>query len=102
MSALVQIVIKPQQQEDLEFIYRLGLQKAKLNPNEVIDWRIRKRSLDARKASIKLNVQLEFWKVGEVREVAQAWRAKTVNPEKKVAIIGAGPAGLYAALRAIE
>ena len=102
MSALVQIVIKPQQQEDLEFIYRLGLQKAKLTPNEVIDWRIRKRSLDARKASIKLNVQLEFWKVGEVREVAQAWRAKTVNPEKKVAIIGAGPAGLYAALRAIE
>ena len=102
MSALVQIVIKPQQQEDLEFIYRLGLLKAKLNPNEVIDWRIRKRSLDARKASIKLNVQLEFWKVGEVREVAQAWRAKTVNPEKKVAIIGAGPAGLYAALRAIE
>ncbi|MDB4031357.1 FAD-binding protein [Flavobacteriaceae bacterium] len=102
MSALVQIVIKPQQQEDLEFIYRLGLQKVKLNPNEVIDWRIRKRSLDARKASIKLNVQLEFWKVGEVREVAQAWRAKTVDPEKKVAIIGAGPAGLYAALRAIE
>ena len=58
MSALVQIVIKPQQQEDLEFIYRLGLQKAKLNPNEVIDWRIRKRSLDARKAAIKMNVQL--------------------------------------------
>ena len=102
MSALVQIVIKPQQQEDLEFIYRLGLQKAKLNPDEVIDWRIRKRSLDARKAAIKMNVQLEFWKVGEVREPTQAWTAKTVDPEKKIAIIGAGPAGLYAALRAIE
>jgi uncharacterized FAD-dependent dehydrogenase len=102
MSALVQIVIKPQQQEDLEFIYRLGLQKAKLNPNEVIDWRIRKRSLDARKATIKMNVQLEFWKVGEVREPTQAWKAKTVDPERKIAIIGAGPAGLYAALRAIE
>lgn len=102
MSALVQIVIKPQQQEDLEFIYRLGLQKAKLHPDEVIDWRIRKRSLDARKATIKMNVQLEFWKVGEVREPTQAWKAKTVDPEKKIAIIGAGPAGLYAALRAIE
>ncbi|MDB4636011.1 FAD-binding protein [Flavobacteriaceae bacterium] len=102
MSALVQIVIKPQQQEDLEFIYRLGLQKAKLNPDEVIDWRIRKRSLDARKAAIKMNVQLEFWKVGEVRELTQAWTVKTVDPEKKIAIIGAGPAGLYAALRAIE
>jgi len=102
MSALVQIVIKTQQQEDLEFIYRLGLQKAKLNPDEVIDWRIRKRSLDARKAAIKMNVQLEFWKVGEVREPTQAWTAKTVDPEKKIAIIGAGPAGLYAALRAIE
>jgi hypothetical protein len=102
MSALVQIVIKPQQQEDLEFIYRLGLQKAKLNPDEVVDWRIRKRSLDARKATIKMNVQLEFWKVGEVREPTQAWTAKTVDTEKKIAIIGAGPAGLYAALRAIE
>ena len=102
MSALVQIVIKPQQQEDLEFIYRLGLQKAKLNPDEVVDWRIRKRSLDARKATIKMNVQLEFWKVGEVREPTQAWTAKTVDPKKKIAIIGAGPAGLYAALRAIE
>jgi uncharacterized FAD-dependent dehydrogenase len=102
MSALVQIVIKPQQQEDLEFIYHLGLQKAKLNPDEVVDWRIRKRSLDARKATIKMNVQLEFWKVGEVREPTQAWTAKTVDPEKKIAIIGAGPAGLYAALRAIE
>ena len=102
MSALVQIVIKPQQQEDLEFIYRLGLQKAKLHPDEVIDWRIRKRSLDARKATIKMNVQLEFWKVGEVREPTQAWTAKTVDSEKKIAIIGAGPAGLYAALRAIE
>ena len=102
MSALVQIVIKPQQQEDLEFIYRLGLQKAKLNPDQVIDWRITKRSLDARKAAIKMNVQLEFWKVGEVREPTQAWTAKTVDPEKKIAIIGAGPAGLYAALRAIE
>ena len=102
MSALVQIVIKPQQQEDLEFIYRLGLQKAKLHPDEVIDWRIRKRSLDARKATIKMNVQLEFWKVGEVREPTQAWKAKTVDPERKIAIIGAGPAGLYAALRAIE
>jgi uncharacterized FAD-dependent dehydrogenase len=102
MSALVQIVIKPQQQEDLEFIYRLGLQKAKLHPDEVIDWRIRKRSLDARKATIKMNVQLEFWKVGEVRELTQAWTAKTVDPERKIAIIGAGPAGLYAALRAIE
>lgn len=102
MSALVQIVIKPQQQADLEFIYRLGLQKAKLNPNEVVDWRIRKRSLDARKATIKMNVQLEFWKVGEVREPTQVWTAKTVDSEKKIAIIGAGPAGLYAALRAIE
>lgn len=102
MSALVQIVIKPQQQADLEFIYRLGLQKAKLNPNEVVDWRIRKRSLDARKATIKMNVQLEFWKVVEVREPTQVWTAKTVDSEKKIAIIGAGPAGLYAALRAIE
>ena len=34
MSVLVQIVIKPQQQEDKDFILKIGLQKARLNPSD--------------------------------------------------------------------
>lgn len=102
MSTLVQIVIKPQQQEDKAFILKLGLLKAQLKLSDVVDWRIRKKSLDARKANVKLNIQLEFWKFGESRKETSAWKAKKTDSKKRVAIIGAGPAGLYAALRAIE
>ena len=102
MSVLVQIVIKPSQQEELDFIFKSGLFKAKLQAHEVVDWRIRKRSLDARKTNIKLNLQLEFWKKGEEREKVSAWKAKEIDSSKRIAIIGAGPAGLYAALRALE
>ena len=42
MSVLVQIVIKPQQQEDKDFILKIGLQKARLNPSDIVDWRVRK------------------------------------------------------------
>ena len=102
MSTLVQIVIKPEQQEDLDFIYKIGLQKAQLRSGQVRDWRIRKRSIDARKPNIKLNLQLEFWKEGEHREANQSWVPQKIDPKRKIAIIGAGPAGLYAALRALE
>ena len=73
MSVLVQIVIKPHQQEDKDFILNLGLKKARLNPGDISDWRIRKKSLDARNTSIKINLQLEFWNAGEVRVQVPAW-----------------------------
>jgi uncharacterized FAD-dependent dehydrogenase len=102
MSTLVQIVIKPHQQEDQALLLKLGLQKARLKPGDILDWRIRKKSLDARNTNIKLNIQLEFWTVGEKREPIAAWQPKTIDPNNRIAIIGAGPAGLYAALRALE
>ncbi len=102
MSILVQILIKPDQQEDHTFLLKVGLQKARLNLSDVKDWRIRKKSLDARHATIKLNVQLEFWLQGEERELVTSWKSKAIDPNKRIAIIGAGPAGLYAALRALE
>tara|TARA_B110000459_G_scaffold111422_1_gene123539 strand:+ start:161 stop:1726 length:1566 start_codon:yes stop_codon:yes gene_type:complete len=102
MSVLVQITIKPAQQKDKEFILKSSLFKAKLRSGDIIDWRIRKRSIDARKASIKLNLQVEFWLLGETRTKLQSFVSQDVHSKQEIAIIGAGPAGLYAALRAIE
>ena len=70
MSQLIQISILPEQQDDHTFILKCGLEKAKLKMPEVVDWRIRKRSIDARHKQIKLNLQLEFWLQGEKKEVS--------------------------------
>ncbi len=102
MSKLVQIAILPRQQEDLDYILELVLEKEKLRRDGISDWRIRKRSIDARRKPIKLNLQIELWAKGEKREVISAFIPKDVSESKEVAIIGAGPAGLFAALRAIE
>lgn len=102
MSITVQIAILPRQQEDLDYILELALEKQKLRREAIGEWRIRKRSIDARRRPIKLNLQIELWLKGEKREIIPPFIPKNVQDSKKVAIIGAGPAGLYAALRAIE
>lgn len=102
MSIQVQISILPQQQEDSAYILEMALEKAKLRRAHISDWRIRKRSIDARRVPIKINLQIEFWTSDEVREQIPPFIPQNVSEAKEIAIIGAGPAGLYAALRAIE
>lgn len=102
MSIIVQIAVSPQQLEDLDFILGLALKKEKLRKKEIGDWRIRKRSIDARNSRIKINLQIELWLFEELREQIPPYIPQKVHNAKKVAIIGAGPAGLYAALRAVE
>lgn len=102
MSTLVQIQLLPEKQDDQDYILDLALEKARLHMNAVTDWRIRKRSIDARRPPVKLNLQIEFWLNGEERERIASFQPKDVSEAKEIAIIGAGPAGLYAGLRALE
>ena len=102
MSRLVQISILPKKQEDEDYILDLAFAKAKLRRYDISDWRIRKRSIDARRSPVKLNLQIEFWLRDELREKIPPFISQDVSKAKEIAIIGAGPAGLYAALRAIE
>lgn len=102
MSTLVQISILPRQQEEEAYVLDVALEKAGLRKNDISDWRIRKRSIDARREPIKINLQIEFWLRNEQREIIPPFIPKDVSDARSIAIIGAGPAGLYAALRAIE
>lgn len=102
MSTLVQISIMPKQQEDLSYILEVGLTKAKLYKRDIKDWRIRKRSIDARRAPVTLNLQLEFWLKNEEIKNIPPFIPQYVAEKEAICIIGAGPAGMYAALRAIE
>ncbi|MDT0678000.1 NAD(P)/FAD-dependent oxidoreductase [Autumnicola musiva] len=102
MSTLVQISILPHQQENKDVVLQLALEKAKLKKAKLGDWRIRKRSIDARRKPVKLNLQVELWQKDEVGTEIPVYLPQQVSASKEIAIIGAGPAGLYAALRCIE
>ena len=102
MSTLIQISMEPHEQEDEALLLNLALSKSKILKKDVREWRVRKRSIDARRAPVKLNLQIEIWSGHEERKEVHPFFPKDVSDSKKIAIIGFGPAGIYAALRAIE
>jgi len=102
MSTLVQISILPHQQEDEDMLLKRALNTSKILKKDVREWRIRKRSIDARRAPVKMNLQIEIWLENDQKKEIYPFVPQAVSDSKKIAIIGMGPAGMYAALRAIE
>lgn len=102
MNTLVQITVLPHQQEDEALILRLAQKKAKINVKDFAGWRVRKRSIDARRKPVKINLQVEFWTEGNAPQLSNHFVPAKEKTGQVIHIIGAGPAGLYAALRAIE
>ena len=102
MSTLVQITALPDELEDHHLLLNRAVKKSKIRKDDIEDWRIRKRSIDARNKPVRFNLQIEIWKYGEEKKPVAPFVSQDVSKAREIAIIGAGPAGLYAALRAIE
>ncbi|MBL7899580.1 MAG: FAD-binding protein, partial [Crocinitomicaceae bacterium] len=63
---------------------------------------IKKRSLDARKKNILYNLRADVYINEKFEERTEFYFPVNVDPKKEIVIIGCGPAGMFAALRAIE
>jgi uncharacterized FAD-dependent dehydrogenase len=103
MPLIVDIVIPAEEINDSTFIKKTVLQKHPLQ--DVTDFRIIKRSIDARQSQIKFQLRLEVYTGNEiVPESSTQYMTKSdvSSASHQVVIIGAGPAGLFAALRCIE
>tara|TARA_B100000508_G_scaffold141095_1_gene146766 strand:+ start:43816 stop:45390 length:1575 start_codon:yes stop_codon:yes gene_type:complete len=101
MENTVQIQILPEKINDLQFILKLANQKNNTSLKEFPYGYIRKRSIDARKKPVKYNLQVVLSKT-EIAPRVPVVNYSNVSDKPEVHIIGAGPAGLYAALEAIE
>ncbi|NNJ54566.1 MAG: FAD-binding protein [Bacteroidia bacterium] len=69
------------------------------NINDVV---ILRKSLDARKPSIKYNLRLEVFSDSDFPEEINMPHFKDIDSQKYVHIIGFGPAGMFAALKCLE
>lgn len=104
MENTVQIQVLPEQLQDEKLI----LEQANLiNGSKLKDFpyfTIRKRSIDARKNPVKYNLQvvLQTEKTEKTELDFPHVKYGNVNEKPPLHIIGAGPAGLFAALEAIE
>jgi hypothetical protein len=77
--------------------------KLTLSPKDTFEIRILKRSIDARKPDIKVHLQVEVF-INETppNQLETEQNYQNVENAPQAIIIGAGPAGMFAALRLIE
>ncbi len=98
---IVQFQLSPEEAKDDAFIEK----RIASETNQKIgtfDFQWLKRSVDARKRTILINATFEVAAKGELSDFEPDFHPQDVRNKPAVHIIGAGPAGLYAALRAIE
>lgn len=99
----VDLVLTPKEASDRDFYIKRAAAVAGLDFQRVSDWQILKKSIDARGRDILVNLKLGLYADGEkCEDFSLKYVYKDVSDKPSVAVIGAGPAGLFAALRLIE
>jgi len=104
MPQLVELVLLPHEREDPTLMQQKAARQAGLHPGQISHFEILKSSLDARSRQPVFRVRAEVFGPGEVfsPEPALLESFRPVNGKKKVIVVGAGPAGYFAALELLE
>jgi uncharacterized FAD-dependent dehydrogenase len=103
MFKQIQINLSPAAAADDEAIKKNSASLAGIEQKEISSLRVVKRSVDARKKNIRVNLTVEVYSGDNSSlPVINPFNPQNVALKKEVIIVGAGPAGLFAALRLIE
>lgn len=96
----IQIQVLPNELANDRLIHNRALEKAGVEIEQFPYFRVKKRSVDARKRPVRYNLSVELLTEIPASD-EQLFDPKPLNG-KTVHIIGAGPGGLFAALKALE
>ena len=98
----IELVLLPEHSTDENFIRDSACKLVNISPERVKNVQIIKRSIDARSRKVVFRIRLNVFidEVFEPEIITDTYQ--NVSDKKPVLIIGAGPAGLFAALRCIE
>ncbi len=102
MQKEILLDVLPEVAADLEQLRKAVSAKAGIDQKEIRSLEILRRSIDARRKPVKLQLKvLLFIHENRSEEQVQKPAADSVSGKEPVIIIGAGPAGLFAALKCI-
>lgn len=101
LKRTVELVLTPQEAFDEAFFHQAIAERVPLAPGEGL--RLLKRSIDARSRQVVVRIAGEIVSIEEAGQ-AMAYRkpVPAATRAKRVVIVGAGPAGLFAALKLLE
>jgi len=101
----IDIIVSPEIASSAEELAKAVAVEAGISENEVGYSRLIRRSYDARSKQVKVNLSFEVYSKGEKiisDDFFQKINYPDVRNKKPVIIVGAGPAGLFAALKLIQ
>src|SRR5512140_952814 len=103
MARQVQLNLKPSSAADDGEIRRIAASLAGLKSQDIREIRILKRSVDARKPDIRVNLTVELLTEDDpINPIIKPFYPQNVTNRPEVIVAGAGPAGLFASLRLTE
>ncbi len=102
MISEIEITCLPQEREDELLLKKLASAKIKINLNRIFALQIIKKSIDARGKQVLYRMQIRVYIDENPPQENFSKNYQNVSQQKPVLIVGAGPAGLFAALRCIE
>lgn len=104
MPQLVEIVLLPEERHDMAILRQKAARQTGLRPDQISRIEILKSSLDARSRQAVYRLRTEVYLPDEVftAEPAILDGFRPADGRKKAIIVGAGPAGYFAALELLE
>jgi uncharacterized FAD-dependent dehydrogenase len=104
MKKQLTLKVKPSEAADNNYLKKIVAAEIGCTVSEITGYTMLKRSIDARNRQVFINLSLEAF-INEPyhhRQFNKIQFADVAHAKKKVIVIGAGPAGLFAALLLIE
>lgn len=102
MQKDIEITIAPEDVNNEQIVIHKLASVLNLNPAKITHHQILKRSIDARSRKVVYRLQVRAYVGEDLPKQEEAFSYPVINDEKTVIIVGAGPAGLFAALQCIE
>src|ERR1700743_2459624 len=98
----IELVCPPGQQDDDAALKKLAANALHLSPQKITAVEVLKRSIDARGRKVVYRMQVKVFVEEVYHPETYTVNYPNVKDKKPVIIVGAGPAGLFAALQCIE
>lgn len=98
----LELSVSPDFLGDEQYLLDLATKKLRIEASRIKDYHIRKRAIDARNKHVVYKLWVLFYIDERKKDKSVPAVLKSVSDAKPVIIVGAGPAGLFAAYRCIE